>query len=114
MDFTKYNENEKPEFGYLIIDNDTLQKRKMNYLNGKMIESTYEFKEPFRIKVSTYDNTEKIKSESLYLKVNDTIKKALESTFDNTKYENTELIITKDILNDTITKKKKITAHNTV
>jgi len=112
--FRKFNENEKPQLEYLIYDNDTLQKKEMNYLNGKMINSTFEFKEPFRIKVSTYDNNENIKTEVLFLKVNDTIKKAAESTFDNSKYENTELIITKDILNDTITKKKKITAHNTV
>jgi hypothetical protein len=79
-----------------------------------MIESTYEFKEPFRITISTYDSNEKIKSEILYLKINDTIKKVSESTYDSSKYENTELIITKDILNDTVTKKKKITAHNTV
>jgi hypothetical protein len=112
IDFTKYNENEKPEFGYLIIDNDTLQKRKINYFNEKMIESNYEFKEPFRIKISTYDNNEKIKSEIQYLKVNDTIKKVSESTFDNNK--NMELIVTKNILKNTITKTKKITAHNTV
>ncbi len=114
INITKYNENEKPEFVYLIIDNDTLHKQKMIYLNRKMIESTYEFKEPFRIKISTYDNNEKIKSQIQYLKVNDTIKKVTESTFDNSKYENTELIITKSILKDTITKTKKITAYNTV
>lgn len=112
LDYTEYNEKGKPVLGYLIFDNDTLQKRKMKYLNGKMIESTYEFKEPFRIRISTYDSNEKIKSEILYLKINDTIKKVSESTYDNSKYENTELIITKDILNETITKKKKITAHN--
>lgn len=111
LDYTEYNEKVKPVLGYLIFDNDTLQKRKMKYLNGKMIESTYEYKEPFRITISTYDSNEKIKSEILYLKINDTIKKASESIYDNSKYENTELIITKDILNDTVTKKKKITAH---
>jgi len=112
LDFTKYNENEKSEFGYLILDNDTLHKRKMNYLNGKLIESAYEFKEPFRITISTYDSIENIKTETIFIKVNGTIKKAFESTYYNNK--NTELIITKDILNETITKKKKITAHNTV
>ncbi|MBC3847673.1 hypothetical protein H8K90_14845 [Winogradskyella echinorum] len=114
LDYTEYNKKGKPVLGYLIFDNDTLQKRKMKYLNGKMIESTYEFKEPFRITISTYDSNEKIKSEILYLKINDTIKKASESIYENSKYENTELIITKDILNDTVTKKKLITVHNNV
>jgi hypothetical protein len=111
-DYTKYDDNEKPEFGYLIFDNDTLEKRKMNYLNGKLTESTYEFKEPFRTTISTYDSNENIKVETVFIKVNDTIKKAFESTYNYNK--NTELIITKDILNDTIAIKKKITAHNTV
>ncbi|WP_143032708.1 hypothetical protein [Polaribacter dokdonensis] len=114
LDYTEYNKKGKPVLGYLIFDNDTLQRRKMKYLNGKMIESTFEFKEPFRITITTYDSNEKIKSEILYLKINDTIKKVSESTYDNSKYENTELIITKNILKDTITKKKKITAHNNV
>ncbi|MCC1485602.1 hypothetical protein [Winogradskyella immobilis] len=107
LDYTEYNENEKPVLGYLILDNDTLQKRKMKYLNGKMIESTYELKETFRIRVYTYDNNENIKT--IFLKENDTIIKASETIFDNSKYKNTELIITKDILNDTVTKRKKIT-----
>ncbi|KAA5823545.1 hypothetical protein FPF71_12635 [Algibacter amylolyticus] len=111
LNYTEYNKNGESILGYLIFDNDTLQKRKMKYLNGKMIESTYESKEPFRITISTFDSNEKIKSEILYLKINDTIKKASESTYDNSKYDNTELIITKDFLYDTITKKKKITAH---
>jgi hypothetical protein len=84
----------------------------MNYLNGKLIESTYEFKKPFRITISTYDSIENIKAETIFIKVNDTIKKEFESTYHNNK--NRELIITKDILNETITKKKKTTAHNTV
>jgi len=112
LNYAKYNKKEKSEFGYLIIDNDTLQKRKFNYLNGKMTESTYEFKEPFRIKIFTYDNNENLKTETLFIKVNDTIKKASESTYEIDKYENTELIITNNILNDIITKKKKITVHN--
>ncbi len=112
LDFTKYNENEKPEFGYLITENDTVQKRKMNYLNGKMNESTYKFKEPFRTRITTYNKNEKTQSEILFIKINDTIKKVSESIFEYN--ENSELIITKDILNDTITKRKKITVHNTV
>ncbi|MCL7755131.1 hypothetical protein [Polaribacter sp. Z022] len=112
LDFTKYNKNEKPEFGYLIIENDTVQKRKINYLNGKMIESTYEFKKPFRTIISTFNNNEKTLTEILFIKINDTIKKASESIFEYN--ENSELIITKDILNDTITKRKKITVHNNV
>lgn len=112
LDFTKFNKNEKPVFGYLILDNDTIQKRKMNYINGKLHKSTYEYKKPFKIIVSTFDSIENIKVETIFIKTNDTIKKAFESTHYNNK--NTELIITKDVLNETIKKKKKITAHNNV
>lgn len=112
-DIIKYNENEQPEFGNIIIDNDTVQKRKMNYLNGIMIELTKESIDPFRIKNITYDSNEKIKSETIIIKVKDTLKKVEEYIYENTNYEDTELIIINDVLNDTIMKRKKVTvSHN--
>lgn len=114
INFTKYNKNEKSEIRYQIIDNDTLEKSKMKYLNGKIVESTHEYKEPFRVDIYDYDNNENVKSRKIFKKDNDSLKKSFEYIYENNNLGNPEKIIIKDFENDTIMKRKLITAHNIV
>ncbi|SDY16015.1 hypothetical protein SAMN05444411_1443 [Lutibacter oricola] len=114
MNITKYNKNEKAEYGYIIISNDTVQKRKMIYQKGKLIESINEFKEPFRLKNITYDINENVSSETIFIKENNRLKKVKEFIYEHKEYKNREMIIINDILNDTIIRRKKLTAHNNV
>jgi len=114
VNFTKYNDNEKSEFRYQIIDNDTLEKSRMKYLKGNIIESTHEYKEPFRIDIYDYDNNKNVKSRKTFKKVNDSLKKSMEYNYDNYNSGIPEEIIIKDFENDTIMKRKLITAHNNV
>ncbi|APG64094.1 hypothetical protein LPB136_01340 [Tenacibaculum todarodis] len=112
INFTKYNKNEKAEIRYQIIDNDTLEKSKIKYLKGKIIESTHEYKEPFRIEVYYYDNNKNVKSRKIFKKENDSLKKSFEYIYENNDLRNPEKIIIKDFEKDTIVKRKLITANN--
>jgi hypothetical protein len=114
VNFTKFNDNEKSEFGFQIVDNDTLEKSKMKYLNGNIIESTYEYKEPFKVNRYNYDSNKNLKSSTTFKKVNDSLIKSSEYIYEYSNLENLERIIIKDFENDTIMKRKIITAHNNV
>ncbi|QNK77779.1 hypothetical protein H7F37_03585 [Winogradskyella sp. PAMC22761] len=114
VSFTKFNDDEKSEFGFQIVDNDTLEKSRMKYLNGNIIESTHEFKEPFKINRYDYDSNKNLKSSTTFKKVNDSLIKSSEYIYEYSNPDNLERIIIKDFENDTIMKRKIITAHNTV
>ena len=114
MYFMKYNDNEKSEFIYQIIDNDTIEKSSMKYLNGNISESTHEYKKPFRIDIYSYDDNKNVKSRKVFKRVNDSLKMSMEYIYENNDLGNPEKIIIKDFENDTIMKRKLITAHNNV
>jgi len=110
--FMKYNDNEKSDFTYLIINNDTIEKSSMKYQNGNISESTHEFKEPFRIDIYSYDDNKNVKSRKVFKRVNDSLKMSMEYIYENNDLGNPEKIIIKDLENDTIMKRRLITAHN--
>ena len=112
--FMKYNDNEKSDFTYLIINNDTIEKSSMKYQNGNISESTHEFKEPFRIDIYSYDDNKNVKSRKVFKRVNDSLKMSMEYIYENNDLGNPEKIIIKDLENDTIMKRRLITAHNKV
>lgn len=112
--FMKYNDNEKSELTYQIIDNDTIEKSSMKYLNGNISESTHEYKEPFRIDIFSYDDNKSVKSRKVFKRVNDSLKMSMEYIYENNDLGNPEKITIKDFENDTIIKRKLITAHNNV
>lgn len=112
--FMKYNDNEKSDFTYLIINNDTIEKSSMKYQNGNISESTHEFKEPFRIDIYSYDDNKNVKSRKVFKRVNDSLKMSMEYIYENNDLGNPEKIIIKDLENDTIMKRRLITAHNNV
>lgn len=109
MHFIKYNDNEKSESTYQIINNDTIAKSSMKYLNGNISESTYENKEPFRIDVYSYDENENVKSRKVFKRINDSLKMSMEYVYENNDLGTPEKIIIKDFENDTIMKRKLIT-----
>ncbi len=112
VNFTKFNDNEKSELRYQIVANDTLEKSRMIYLNGNIIESTHEYKEPFKVDIYDYDNNKNVKSRKTFKKVNDSLIKSIEYIYEYSNLENLERVIIKDFENDTIMKQKIITAHN--
>ena len=112
--FMKYNDNEKSELTYQIINNDTISKSSMKYLNGNISESIHENKEPFRIDIYSYDENKNVKSRKVFKRINDSLKMAMEYIYENNDLGNPEKIIIKDLENDTIMKRRLITAHNKV
>ncbi len=112
--FTKYNDNEKSELRFQIIDNDTIEKSSMKYLNGNIIESTHKYKKPFKIDVYDYDSNKNVKCIKTFKKINDSLIKSYEYIYRYSNQEDLERIIIKDFENDTIMKRKIITTHNTM
>lgn len=110
--FVKYNDYDKSEFQYHLINNDTIEKTSMKYLNGSITELTREYKEPFRTDIYNYDKNKNVKSIRMFKKVRDSLTKFMEHTYDYSDSGNLKKIIMKDFENDTIMKRKFITAHN--
>lgn len=108
MSLLKYNDNEKPEFKYIVMENDTLEKSRMKYINGKIKESTHEYKEPFRIDIYEYNNNQDVKSKKTFKNIKDSLIKSVEYIYKNDSSGNTEEIVIIDIENDTIMKRKYI------
>ncbi|WP_055437644.1 hypothetical protein [Lacinutrix algicola] len=114
LSFVKYNDNEKTEFKYRIIDNDTIEKSRMKYLNRKITESTHEYKEPFMLDVYDYSINEDVKSKKTFKKIKDSLINSVEYIYEYNSSGNLEKIIINDIENDTIMIWKYITTYNNV
>ncbi|WP_157973007.1 hypothetical protein [Aureibaculum luteum] len=102
VNLTKFNDNEKPEFGIQIVNNDTLEISRMKYLNGNIIQLTHEYKEPFKVNRYDYDINKNLKSSTTFKKVNDSIIKSSEYIYEYSNLENLERILINDFENDTI------------
>lgn len=113
MTFMKFNDDEKLELRYLIVNRDTIEKDIMKYVNGNIIKSSHEFAEPFRIDLYEFDDYEIVKSRKTFEIINDSLKMSKEYIYENDNSGNPEKIIIKDFEKDTILQRRLITAHNT-
>lgn len=111
VDFTKFNINEKAESGYLIIDNDTLEKRKMKFRNGDVVKSIHEYRNPFIIESFDYDKNKNVKSRRIFKRVDGVLKVLREYVYKYSNPGNPDRLIIKDFENDTILKRKFIVMH---
>ena len=66
MSFEKYNEFEKKEYHYQIINNDTTESSFVEYQNQKISKYTYNYLRNKKIIISEYDGDKNIVSENTY------------------------------------------------
>lgn len=110
--YTKYNDNEKPEIEYQIINNDTINKTRYQYSNGKLNKQIQETMFPITIELYSYNKNEKLISKKLFVEKNDDIIQSTESTYQYSENNELESVTTRNLLNDSISKRKFLTAHN--